>query len=372
MRRHTISCRSDWQSRVEKLGLTYHTHESAPYWDESAYYQLSATQVDVLESAANTLHSLCIEAATAVVERGWWDRLAIPESMVPRILRSWEDDDFSLYGRFDLAYDGVHPPKLLEYNADTPTALLEASVIQWFWLQDVFPSSDQFNSIHESLIAAWKESGVRSTHFASVKDHAEDEQTVLYLQDTAHQAGLATQRLSMDQIGWNGTSRQLVDVQGDPIQSLFKLYPWEWMAHEEFAQHLGDVSTRFIEPCWKMLLSNKALLSVLWELFPNHSNLLPCFDTPERLGGRYVRKPKLSREGQNVTLVVDGREIEKTEGEYGEEGYVFQQMFDLPAFSGHYPVMGVWVVNHTACGLGIREDRRRITGNLSRFLPHLF
>jgi glutathionylspermidine synthase len=36
-----------------------------------------------------------------------------------------------LYGRFDLAYRGDGPPKLLEYNADTPTALFEAAVVQW-------------------------------------------------------------------------------------------------------------------------------------------------------------------------------------------------------------------------------------------------
>jgi glutathionylspermidine synthase len=63
-----------------------------------------------------------------VIERGWWSRLRLPEAAIPAILRSWERDDFSLYGRFDLAFDGRSAPRLLEYNADTPTALLEASV----------------------------------------------------------------------------------------------------------------------------------------------------------------------------------------------------------------------------------------------------
>ena len=58
-----------------------------------------------------------------------------------------------MYGRFDLAYDGTTPPKLLEYNADTPTSLLEAAVIQWRWQQDMRPERDQFNSIHERLLA---------------------------------------------------------------------------------------------------------------------------------------------------------------------------------------------------------------------------
>ena len=58
-------------------------------------------------------------------------------------------------------YDGKAPPRLLEYNADTPTALLEASVAQWFWLQDCFPTADQFNSIHERLIDALMKYGMR-------------------------------------------------------------------------------------------------------------------------------------------------------------------------------------------------------------------
>jgi glutathionylspermidine synthase len=129
---------------------------------------------------------------------------------------------------------------------------------------------------------------------------------------------------------------------------------------------------QFIEPPWKMLLSNKGLLPVLWELFPDHPNLLPAFDTPSPfLGGNYVRKPKLSREGANVRIVEAGVTQEENEGEYGEEGFIYQGLAPIPSFNGNRPVLGAWIVNHEACGLGVREDTRRITGNLSRFIPHL-
>ena len=48
------------------------------------------------------------------------------------------------------AYDGREPPKATRYNADTPTALYEAAVVQWYWLKDVKPEADQFNSITTS------------------------------------------------------------------------------------------------------------------------------------------------------------------------------------------------------------------------------
>jgi len=113
---------------------------------------------------------------------------------VPVILKSWERDDFSLYGRFDLSYDGSTPPKLLEYNADTPTALVESAVAQWFWLQETHPHADQFNSIHERLIEAWKRWQGKTVHFSGIKGHAEDEMTVLYLRDTCEQAGVKRNR----------------------------------------------------------------------------------------------------------------------------------------------------------------------------------
>jgi glutathionylspermidine synthase len=372
MHRIPIAPRPDWPAKAESLGFTYHTHETGPYWDEGAYYAFSAQQIDELEAAANTLHQLCIDAAQVVIERGWWQRLGIPPQAVSTILASWERDDPSLYGRFDFAYDGVSSPKLLEYNADTPTALIEAAVMQWYWLREQFPAADQFNSIHERLIAGWKNVAAERVHFSAVRDLPEDTQTVTYLMDTCQQAGFQTAWLAIDEIGWDTRQSRFVDASGGELNALFKLYPWEWMWHEQFGQYLAEAPTLFIEPPWKLLLSNKGLLPVLWELYPDHPNLLPAFETPDdRLGGSYAKKPRLSREGANVSLVHQGRTFEENAGDYGEEGFIYQALAPIPDFSGNHPVCGVWVVNHEACGLGIREDSRWITGNLSRFVPHV-
>ncbi|MEO6995310.1 MAG: glutathionylspermidine synthase family protein [Lacunisphaera sp.] len=372
MQRHRCLPRVNWPAIVETTGLTYHTHDAGPYWDESACYELTATEVDTLEAAAHALHYLCIDAADAVIKNEWWPRLGIPAAAVPAILRSWERDDFSLYGRFDLAFDGTSAPKMLEYNADTPTALVEAAVTQWFWLQDTHPGADQFNSIHERLIEAWRRWSGTTVHFSSIKEHAEDEQTVLYLRDTCEQAGVVTRSVHVEDLGWDRASRQFVDLERVPLTHCFKLYPWEWMWHEEFGPHLVHDTVQFIEPTWKMLLSNKGLLPILWELFPGHRNLLPAYESAVELGSAYIRKPKLSREGANVSWVEGGVTVEENGGDYGEEGYVFQALAKSVEFDGNRPVFGVWIVDHEPAGLGIREDTRRITGNLSRFVPHFF
>jgi glutathionylspermidine synthase len=146
------------------------------------------------------------------------------------------------------------------------------------------------------------------------------------------------------------------------------------MFHDAFGAQLARASTRWIEPPWKAVLSNKGMLALLWKMFPEHPNLLPAFfeDDPEAatLGASFVRKPLYSREGANVALIREGETVIEQEGPYGAEGFIRQALAPLPNFSGQYPVLGSWLVDHTPCGLSIREDQNPITGNMSRFLPH--
>ena len=344
------------------------------YWDETACYAFSADQIDRLEAVSAELHQLCLDAADHVVRERRFAEFAIPEPLQGLVAESWRLREPTLYGRFDLSWDGAGEPKLLEYNADTPTALLEASVVQWHWLEDTRPDADQFNSLHEKLIERWQ--AIRGAapesatlHFACAKDSDEDLGNVEYLRDCALQADWDAKQLFIDELGWDG--RRFVDLDQQPVQVLFKLYPWEWLAREPFGAHLPARSTRLIEPAWKMLLSNKALLVVLWELNYGHPNLLPAYFDERRFAGEYARKPLLAREGANVTLQ---RRLDRVHqsGDYGEEGFVYQGLAPLPQFDGRYPVIGSWIVGDAAAGIGIREDDSPITKNSSRFVPHYF
>jgi glutathionylspermidine synthase len=373
MKREDRVPRIDWPKKVEDLGFDFHTFDGEVYWDERACYRFTADEIDTVEAATAELQERVIEAVESVIEKGDFGRFAVPEPFHRVIEESWNDDERSLYGRFDLSWDGHGEPKLLEYNADTPTALLEASVVQWYWLQDVYPQHDQFNSIHEKLIDRWKElraafpSG--TVHFACDSESDEDRGTTDYLRDTATQAGIDTKPLDMREIGWNGS--RFVDLESRPIDVLFKLYPWEWMVREEFAEHLLKRTTRVLEPPWKMLLSNKAILPILWEKFPGHPNLLAASFEPGRFATDYVKKPIFSREGANVSINAGGRTLEEP-GTYGAEGYIWQAYHELPRFAGNYTVIGSWIIGEEPAGIGIREDDSPITKNTSRFVPHYF
>ena len=151
--------RPDWQARVEGQGLQYHTIDGQPYWDEGAYYAFRSAEIDELERATYALNDLCQKAVEHVFDANRLDQFQVPPPYHDFLRQSWEHDELTVYGRFDFAFDGRTPPKLLEYNADTPTALLEAAVIQWFWLKDTHPDADQFNSIHERLLEFWPRLG---------------------------------------------------------------------------------------------------------------------------------------------------------------------------------------------------------------------
>jgi glutathionylspermidine synthase len=160
MQRIPVDERPNWRDRAEKAGFLFHSTGGEPYWDETAYYAFSLREIeDDLEAPSAALEAMCIElVGCAVADERVMKRLAIPERFWNFIAASWKRRDASLYGRFDLRYDGQGPAKLLEYNADTPTSVFETAVFQWGWLDDAIAlaivprDADQFNALHERLV----------------------------------------------------------------------------------------------------------------------------------------------------------------------------------------------------------------------------
>jgi glutathionylspermidine synthase len=379
VRRCSTRPRANWQQKVEEVGFLYHSVDGSPYWDESVYWEFAADEIDRIEAATAELQEMCLKAGDFILQNNRWHQMAIPEKAIAAIQSTWESEPPALYGRMDLAYDGSQI-KLLEYNADTPTSLLESAVVQWYWLEDCFPEADQFNSLHEKLIAKWQElkSYVQEpVYFASDEGAdatGEDRITTEYVRDTAHQAGLQTSTISMNKIGWHRSQQCFVDQNARTIGTVFKLYPWEWMLRDSFGEYaLSSLKhIQWIEPIWKMLWSNKALLAVLWEMYPGHELLLPTYVDGSRDLVHYVEKPIFGREGANVRLVRYGVTDAKTPGNYGDGPKVYQELASLAQASGNYAVLGSWLIDGEPAGMGIRESGHPITTNTSRFVPHLF
>lgn len=390
MFRIPIQERSDWRAQAEEYGFYFHTMHGERYWDESAYYQFTLNQIEQdLEAPTEEIHQMCLHVVDKVRKHEeLMQRFGLPQHQWDYIAQSWRANEPSLYSRLDFAYDGSSPAKLYENNADTPTSLYETGFWQWLWLeQNVNQGSlsidcDQFNSLQEKLILRLGEIFAQEKlrrpelrlHFACSKGTAEDRGTVQYLEDCAIEAGIPTEFVYVEDIG-RDLAGQLTDSKDQIIDWIFKLYPWEFMLNESFGDLLGRHPVSFIEPPWKSLLSNKALLPMLWREFPDHPNLLPAYFSDEvnqlAQSNTWVKKPLFSREGANIAIVQAGDTIVETEGPYGQEGYIYQKAHMLPKFDDRYTLIGSWLVNDQAAGISVREDSGPITQDMSRYLPHV-
>ena len=378
--------RKGWQQLANEFGFHFHTMYGEPYWDESAYYQFTLAQIENdIEDPTAELHQMCLAVTEDVVNsEELLTRFCIPEQHWDLVRNSWNERDPSLYSRLDLVYSGKGPAKLLENNADTPTSLYESGFWQWLWLSQNVDAgklalhADQFNSLQEKLVHRFREIAlhynINQLHMACCKDTVEDRGTVQYLQDCAKEAGLIADFVFIEDIGLADTG-VFTDLQDAPITDCFKLYPWEFMLREEFGDVLEDAQVNWLEPAWKSIISNKALLPQLWKKFEGHPNLLPAYFSDEinanSLSGKWIKKPLFSREGANVSIIESGVESVLSDGPYGEEGFIVQAFEPLPVFEGNHTLIGSWLVDDMPAGISVREDASAITQDLSRYLPHI-
>lgn len=383
MQRIEMPERPDWREQAAALGFHFHSAGGAPYWDETAHYCFSLAEIENdLERPTAELHQLCLDLVSrAVRDETYLRRLAIPERFWDFIRGSWMRGDPHLYGRMDFAYDGDGPAKLYELNYDTPTSLYEAAVFQWVWLEQCIErgalpaGTDQFNSLQEKLLLAFGAIAPQvgdAMHFASVRASEEDRATAAYLADIAHQCGIRTYPVAVEDIGRTADG-SFTDCENRLIRAIFKLYPWELLFADEFSRYLASCGAAWFEPPWKAILSNKGALALLWALHPGHPNLLPTFfdEAPSAaLPCGWVRKPLCSREGANVEIVTGEGERIASPGPYTDSPYVRQAFHALPRFGAHRVLVGSWMVGDLPAGIGLREDDSLITRDSARFVPH--
>jgi glutathionylspermidine synthase len=201
MQRIPVTERPDLAGAAAEHGLEFDAGQGIAGWDEGAYYQFTSAQIEEdFEGPAEEIEQLCFEVvARAVNDETVLRRLGIAEPFWDYVADSWRNQEKNFYGRMDLSYDGEGPAKLLEYNADTPTALYESAVFQWEWLEQATEAGlipqgcDQFNDLHESIVQGFPLLGIEGlAHFACNQDIEADKGTLDYLEECAREAGLET------------------------------------------------------------------------------------------------------------------------------------------------------------------------------------
>lgn len=378
-------------SYLESLGFVWHTDSDESSYISDALVVISEAEAEAYYEATNTLYDMYVEAAEHVIENNLFHEIGIPFNLVEVVKESWESDvHWHLYGRFDLAggVDGK-PIKLLEFNADTPTALFETAIVQWAMLkQNRLEEESQFNGLYEALVDNFKrlvtlEEDVSDFEerydgwnflFTSVKGNAEEENTVRLLQHIAAEAGFETEFAYIDEIEFSPEEGIL--YQEKNYELWFKLIPWEDIALEE--SDLAMLLTNIIKnqkaiifnPAYTLLFQSKGLLKILWDLYPNHPLLLESSFEPLQ-GKKQVKKPVFGREGGSVSILDENaQELESVEGNYDNHKMVYQAYTELPTDTqGQSYQAGVFYA-YEACGLGFRKGGK-ILSNMSKFVGHI-
>jgi len=375
---------------LEQIGFFWHTDPDQTPYVASELVDITPDEADAYYEAVNELYEMFVEAGEYVIENDLLHEIGIPFNLIDAVKMSWENDvHWHLYGRFDLAggIDGK-PIKLLEFNADTPTALFETAILQWAMLKyNNMEETHQFNNVYEAIRDNFKRLVVLDGDindfdryyegwkilFSSVKGNKEEESTVKLLQTIAEDAGFVTEFAYMEDVEFDGNEGVFYnDVN---YEYWFKLYPWEDIAIEEselarlITQIMENQKAIFLNPAYTLMFQSKAFMKILWDLYPNHPLLLETSFEPLK-GVAQVEKKIFGREGAN-TIIVDKDEkiIEERDGEYGEFASIFQEYVELPKDSkGDSYQAGVFFA-YEGCGLGFRRGGL-ILDNYSKFVGH--
>ena len=378
------------KSYLEELGFVWHTDSDDSSYIADELVVLSEEEAEAYANAANELYDMFVEAGEYVIENELFHEIGIPFNLVDIIKKSWDSDvHWHLYGRFDFAggVDGK-PIKLLEFNADTPTALFESAIIQWAMLkQNGLEESMQFNFIYEALLDNFKRivtlqedtSSFEELYegwkflFSSIKGNPEEENTVRLLQHIATEAGYNTEFGYIDEVEFDENG---IYYNEEKYELWFKLIPWEDIAIEE--SDLAMILTKIIDnqeaiifnPAYTLMFQSKGFLKILWDLYPNHPLLLESSFEPLK-GKKQVRKPIFGREGGDVAILNANGEVEEENKDiYGNHKMLYQEYVDLPTDElGNSYQAGVFYA-WEACGVGFRRGGR-ILNNMSKFVGHI-
>ena len=375
---------------LESIGFVWHTDSDGSDYVADELVVVSPDEAESYYNAGNELYEMYVKAAEHVIEHNLYHDIGIPFNLVELIELTWENDvHWHIYSRFDLA-GGIDekPIKLLEFNADTPTALFETAILQWAMLKyNHLDEARQFNVVYEAIVNNFKRlvtlfddpnkfdewyEGWKIL-FSSVRGSMEDENTTRLLEVMARDAGFETAFCYADEVGFDEDGIFCDDMR---YEFWFKLIPWENIAIEEpelallLTSIVKNQRAIILNPAYTLLFQSKGMLKILWDLFEGHPLLLETSFEPLR-GKPYVKKPIFGREGENIEIYDEkGNLVAKKDGEYGNFPAIYQEYVELPKDDqGRIYQAGLFFA-YESCGLGYRRGQK-IIDNMSKFVGHI-
>ena len=378
--------RGNWLNEKDSLQKAYveangHVINKDPY----QYFTITESAEQELIKATNELHLMYLHATDKVMKDDSLLALFdIPKILWPRLRLSWQRRRHHMItGRMDFCMD-ERGLKVYEYNADSASCHTEGGLILEQWLKQGYYGTghNPAENLLDELAGAWKHSRARPfVHIMQDKD-LEENYHAQFIQRSLTQAGFESKILfGLDELRWDAAG-QLIDADGRLVNCVWKTWAWETaieqvreVSADEYAAvpirtgppnnevRLIDVLLRpevlVFEPLWTVIPGNKAILPVLWSLFPNHRYLLDTdFVVNEQLAeSGYAVKPISGRCGNNIDLIGPQDEVlDKTSGQFFDRKNIYQQLWCLPKVDGKYIQVCTFTVGGNYGGTCLRGD----------------
>lgn len=366
--------------------------------DPYRYFTISESAEQELIRATNELHLMYLHATDKVLkEDALLRHFNIPEVLWPRLRLSWQKRRYQMItGRLDFCMD-ERGLKVYEYNADSASCHTEAGLILQKWAEQggLHKGGNPGDDLLNALADSWKHSDAKPFVHIMQDNDSEENYHALFMQRALSQAGFKSKILhGLDDLHWDKRG-QLVDDEHRQVNCVWKTWAWETVleqlrqesedqqaappirtGHPENQVRLIDVLLRpkvsVFEPLWTVIPSNKAILPVLWSLFPNHRYLLEStFELNDQLmQNGYAIKPIAGRCGSNIELVShEEQTLDKTAGKFAEQENIYQQLWCLPKVTDRYVQICTFTVGGHYGGTCLRSDRNLVIKGESDMQP---
>ncbi|MBJ8006451.1 MULTISPECIES: glutathionylspermidine synthase family protein [Bacillus cereus group] len=331
--------------------------------------------------------------------------LGFPDASLPFIrLKGMYPE--SVISRFDFALTDDNRIKMLEFNSDTPTFIVECfqmngKVCEKLGYDD--PNANQERLLSSGITKAVMEftKGMENPNvvFTAHHEHIEDWNTAMYLSGLCH---VENKVMPMREL--RITDDALVDRDGVPIDVLYRqTYPIEDLIEDqdpetgdlvgvELLQLVKEGKLFIINPLSAFLIQPKSIQCLIWGLAEEGAfytseeqkwikeYMLPTYFEPDLFLGKspFVQKPSFGREGDTITIRDKDTNImiRNAHETYKSSLPIFQKYTELPVVFLETEkgieklsyVFGAFLIAGKASSIGIRAGEK-ITGNESYYLP---
>lgn len=394
-----------WIDPATAIGTAYLATMGGPWLtaiekDRQRYFCISETAEKEIKRATNELHAMFLYATDVVMQdETLLEKFNIPHAVWPKLQMSWNNRrNQMITGRFDFSMS-ERGLKVYEYNADSASCYFECGELQGRWAKasGITEGWSPGEDLHQHLVDAWRRAGVEGTLHILQDDDLEESYHALYMQSALAKAGIDSKIIKgLEGLHWDAEGH-VIDREGLRVQWIWKTWAWETaldQLREECSvdetrallhapSEVPDGSPRLVdvllrkdvlvfEPFWTLIPSNKAILPVLWQLFPGHPYLLEAaFELNDSLATQaHVMKPIAGRCGFNISIVEpETGVLKETGGQFGHQDYIVQQFFPLPHIGEHNVQLCSFSVDGTFAGSCLRADRSLVITTHSDLLP---